>query len=135
VEARSGNGDVSVDGAGDRVDASSGNGDIRVTTALGPVSATTGNGRVWVRMERLTEASSMDFRTGKGTITVTLPDNLAADIEATTGNGQVDSDFPITTQGRFSTHRLFGRIGGGGPRLELRTGNGDIELRKLAGGR
>ncbi|HEX9579982.1 MAG TPA: DUF4097 family beta strand repeat-containing protein [Gemmatimonadales bacterium] len=135
VEAHSGNGDLSVDGAGDRVTARSGNGDVRVTTARGPVDASTGNGRVWVRMETLPEPASMDFHTGNGTVTVMLPDTFEGDIEATTGNGDVESDFPITTQGRFSRHRLFGRIGRGGPTLELRTGNGDIELRRLAGGR
>ncbi|HXV85763.1 MAG TPA: DUF4097 family beta strand repeat-containing protein [Gemmatimonadales bacterium] len=135
VEARTGNGDLSVEGAGAEVVARSGNGDVRVTTARGPVNASTGNGRVWVRMEALPAPASMDFHTGNGTVTVFLPDSFEGDIQASTGNGDVDSDFPITTTGRFSRHRLAGRIGRGGPTLDLRTGNGDIELRKVAAGR
>lgn len=133
VDANSGNGDVSVDGAGDRVTAQSGNGNVRVTTARGPVTAETGNGQVWVRMDALGASAPMEFSSGNGTVTVELPEGFEGDIEAATGNGEFQSDFPITTQGRFSTHRLTGRIGRGGPAIRLRTGNGDIELRRVAG--
>ncbi|HWP36810.1 MAG TPA: DUF4097 family beta strand repeat-containing protein [Gemmatimonadales bacterium] len=135
VDVSSGNGDVSVEGAGDRVTANSGNGDIRVTTARGPVSAGTGNGEVWVRMDALGASAPMDFTSGNGSVTVLLPAAFEGDIEIMTGNGEFESDFPITTQGRFSTHRLAGRIGKGGPHLRLRTGNGDIELRRVTASR
>ena len=134
IEAVSGNGAVSVDGARARVEARSGNGAVRVTTAQGPVNASTGNGEVWVRMEGLPTPQPMDFHSGNGTITVMLPDGFAGQLEASTGNGDIESDFPITTQGRFSPSRLSGRIGSGGPTIRLRTGNGDIELLKLGRG-
>ena len=133
VDANSGNGDVSVEGAGDRVTAYSGNGDVRVTTGRGPVTVETGNGQVWVRMETLGTSAPMEFSSGNGTVTVLLPEGFEGDIEARTGNGEFQSDFPITTQGRFSRHRLSGRIGRGGPVIRLRSGNGDIELRRVAG--
>jgi DUF4097 and DUF4098 domain-containing protein YvlB len=123
---------VSVEGTGDRVTAGSGNGDIRVTTTRGPVSAKTGNGEVWVRMDALGPEAPMDFTSGNGGVTVLLPGTFEGEVEIMTGNGEFQSDFPITTQGRFSMHRLRGRIGKGGPQLRLRTGNGDIELRRVA---
>lgn len=45
-------------------------------------------------------------------------------------NGSVDSDFPITIQGRMQRRHLRGTIGSGGRSLELTTVNGGIELRK-----
>jgi hypothetical protein len=132
VDASSGNGDVSVD-AGDRVTAHSGNGNVRVTTARGPVNAESGNGRVSVRMDALGPAAPMEFASGNGTVTVHLPDGFEGDLEASTGNGGVESEFPITVQGRFSLQRLTGRVGRGGPAIRLRSGNGDIELRRVTG--
>ncbi|MBP2648736.1 MAG: hypothetical protein H6Q77_2360, partial [Gemmatimonadetes bacterium] len=40
------------------------------------------------------------------------------------------SDFPMTLQGKMSPRSMRGTIGNGGPRLELSTVNGPIELRK-----
>jgi hypothetical protein len=132
VTASSGNGAVTVRGAGGRVTASSGNGRVEVATAAGPVSASTGNGAIDVRMEKLTDASSdMHFTTGNGTITVTLPASYAGDLDASTGHGEVTSDFPLHVIGRLSPEHVHAEIGtGGGARLRMETGNGDLVLRK-----
>ena len=148
LRARSGNGDVTVAAAGDAVDVSSGNGDlevsgaggpvrartgngrVRVRTTTGPVNASTGNGAIDVEMERLARIEDMEFRTGNGRVTVTLPANYEGRIESSTGNGGIESDFAITVDGRLSPRSVRGTIGKGGPRLRLSTGNGSIYLRK-----
>lgn len=133
VEATSGNGEVEVEQASGPVEARSGNGDVRVVTAAGPVSATSGNGDVIVRMTTLPETGDMEFRTGNGTVRLHVPDNFRGHIDASMGHGRFSTDFPITLEGRFSPQRLRGTIGGGGRRVKLSSGNGDIEIRKIGG--
>lgn len=131
VEATSGNGEVEVEAATGPVTARSGNGDVHVATAAGPVSATSGNGDVIVRMSSVPETDDMEFRTGNGTVRLHVPANFRGQIDASMGHGRFATDFPITLEGRFSPQRLRGTIGGGGRRVRLSSGNGDIEIRKL----
>ncbi len=130
VNANTGNGDVEVRGAKGPVDVSSGNGDITVTTTAGPVTASSGNGRIQVSMESLREDGNMSFTTGNGTIELTLPSNLSADIDANVGMRSFESDFPMQLPGRWGNGRIEGKIGNGGRRIRLSTGNGRVILRK-----
>jgi hypothetical protein len=130
VRASTGNGTVSVDGARGPVNASSGNGQVTITTATGPVNASTGNGRIEVAMASLRASDDMEFSSGNGSVTLTLPGDFAANLEATTGNGGIHTDFPLQVRGRMSSHQLSGQIGGGGRRLHISTGNGSIYLRR-----
>jgi putative adhesin len=130
VEASSGNGEVTVENVRGPVTANSGNGDIRVTTVQGPVSASSGNGDLLVRMTELKAADDMQFTTGNGRIEVTVPEGFNADIDASTANGGIRTDFPIQVSGRISKTRLRGTIGQGGRRIRMVTGNGEIELRR-----
>lgn len=130
VHASTGNGAVRVDGARGPVDASTGNGRVTVSTERGPVEASTGNGSIDVTMRELTGRDNLHFSSGNGSITLTLPADFSAEVEATTGNGGVESDFPVQVQGRITPHRMRGTIGGGGRRLNISTGNGRIVLRR-----
>lgn len=130
VRATSGNGRVTVDGARGPVEVSTGNGDIRVATSRGPVSARSGNGDIDVAMDELDGSPDMEFTTGNGRITLTVPDGFGAELRSNTGNGRVDVDFPLTVRGRITRHRVDGTLGNGGGRLELRTGNGNLEIRR-----
>jgi len=131
VSASTGNGDVEVRDARGDVEVSSGNGDIKVGTTQGPVSASTGNGRIDVQMNTLSGPGDMEFSTGNGSINLTLPSNLSADIVAHVALRNFETDFPITLPGRFSGNRVEGKIGGGGRRIKMSTGNGRVSLRKI----
>ncbi len=130
VHASSGNGAVTVARAGGPVEASSGNGRVIVSTARGPVSASSGNGDIEVDIASLPTEAPMRFSSGNGTIELTLPADFHADLEARLGNGKVDSDFPLTVEGRLDPHHVDARIGSGGPRLTVSSGNGDLILRR-----
>lgn len=130
VTARTGNGRVTVDGARGPVEATTGNGDVRVATSSGPVSARSGNGDIDVSMDRIERSGAMSFSTGSGRITLTVPDSYGAEMDASSGNGNVSSDIPVRIEGRISPRRMRGTLGQGGDRLTLSTGNGDIEIRK-----
>lgn len=132
VEASSGNGEVWIDRAAGPVHATSGNGDITVRATRGPITATSGNGDIDVEMQELQLDGDMEFSTGNGAITVSVPAGFSGELSADTGNGHFSTDFPMTLQGRFREGHVRGTIGAGGRRVRLNSGNGRIELRRKA---
>ena len=59
-------------------------------------------------------------------------DEFSAELEATTGDGSIDIDFPITMEGsRHRDSRVSGKMNGGGGLLELHTGDGTITIGRL----
>ena len=130
VSVATGNGEIEVESAKGPVRASSGNGRIFVSTSEGPVSAQTGNGDIDVRMKTLADAADMHFQSGSGSIRVTLPPNFNGQLEASTGNGELRSDFEIEIRGRLDPRHMRGVIGRGGRLIRMQTGNGRIEIRK-----
>jgi hypothetical protein len=108
---------------------SSVNGDVEVSAA-GTARGTTVNGSVVATVGKAGWSGTLEFSTVNGGIRLTLPADLDADVDASTVNGSIDSDFPITVQGRMRPREFHGRIGKGGRKLELSTVNGSIELRK-----
>lgn len=134
VNASSGNGAVLVEGARGPVEASSGNGRVTVRTAAGPVTASSGNGNIDVSMASLRASGDMRFSSGNGSVTLTLPAGFSGEVDASTGNGGFQSDFPVQVQGRMNRNRVRGTIGDGGPTLRISTGNGSITLRRGGAG-
>jgi putative adhesin len=130
VDVATGNGELEIDGATGPVKATTGNGRVYVLTSSGPVTARTGNGEIDVRMKTLTGSSDMQFTTGNGSITVALPGNFNGEIEASTGNGEFRSDFPVQVIGRLNPHHVRGTIGTGGRLIKMSSGSGRLELRK-----
>jgi hypothetical protein len=124
------NGDLEAESIQGNVRAGTVNGSVHVTAA-GWVEARTVNGSIRARMGRADWSGTLEFQTVNGTITVELPDGVGADVTAKTVNGDISTDFPMTVEGRFSSRRISGRIGGGGNRtLMLSTVNGGINLRR-----
>jgi hypothetical protein len=131
VRVSTGNGDVQVRDVKGAVRVSTGNGRVNVTTAQGPVEARSGNGDIDVRMTAVRPSEDMTFSTGSGDVRVTLPANYNGDLDASTGNGSISSDFDLKLEGRMNPRRVRATIGSGGARLRLATGNGGLELRKV----
>jgi hypothetical protein len=130
VRVATGNGDVEVRDAKGAVRVTTGNGRVTVSTAQGPVEARSGNGDIDVRMTALRPSEDMTFSTGSGDVRVTLPTDYNGELDATTGNGSISSDFDLKVEGRMSPRRVRATIGTGGARLRLATGNGGLELHK-----
>lgn len=123
------NGRVSATGMTAYTLATTVNGSVKVsTTAL--AKATTVNGGVDVRMGQSSWDGELNFSTVNGDITVALADPLNADVSASTVNGSMSTDWPLTISGKWGPRKMHGRIGSGGRDLELSTVNGDIEIRK-----
>lgn len=106
------------------------NGSVRISTT-GLASAHTVNGGINVRMGQSNWSDDLDFATVNGSIILELPEPLNAEVSASTVNGSMSTDWPLTISGKWGPRHMRGRIGSGGRDLELATVNGDIEIRKV----
>jgi Putative adhesin len=111
------------------VQAATTNGDVEVSTSEW-ASAKTTNGGVRVSMGNAKWSGELELLTTNGSVDVTLPASAEFKVDASTTNGGIQTDFPITVQGRFGPKSLSGTVGGGGRDLKVATTNGGIELKK-----
>ena len=128
--ARSTNGSIAVSGLTSEVDASTTNGDVNVRTSGGVVNATTTNGSVTASLGSVSGDAPMRFTSTNGSVTVYAPPSLSADLEMSTTNGGVSTEFPLTVSGRFMQRSVRGTLGQGGRSIVVRTTNGDIALKR-----
>ena len=132
LSANSVNGSVRAENMAADVDANTVNGAVSVTSR-GLVEASSVNGDVDVRMGRADWTGALKLSTVNGGLSVTLPASAAAEVRASSVNGDMDSDFPMTVKGKWGPRRMTGTIGNGGGRsLVLETVNGTIELRRAS---
>src|SRR6266699_3377571 len=103
-----------------------GDGDIRVVNISGDFRVDSGDGNLEIR----SADGTLNADTRDGNIALRLPSDFAADLDAETGDGRVNIDFPLTTNGSAKERTARGKINGGGALLELRTGDGNIDLEK-----
>ncbi len=124
------------------------NGRIRAEGIRGNFSGDTSNGSIDVTIEELDPGRSLRLDTSNSSISLTmakfnnnpiiadtsnssvnvrLPAGISADVKASTSNGSITSDFEVTTR-TISKTKLDGRLGNGGPLIELSTSNGSIRL-------
>jgi DUF4097 and DUF4098 domain-containing protein YvlB len=149
VDIDTGDGSITVDGAkgdirlhtGDghidarnldgKLDANSGDGHIKIDGRLDALNIKTGDGSIDARIEpgsKLTGGWSI--RTGDGSVDVVLPSDLQANIDASTNDGRISMNIPVTMEGVFSNSQIHGKMNGGGQSLTIHTGDGSIRLSK-----
>lgn len=125
--ASSGSGDIKLvqTAAGD-VEIQTGSGSVNVTGANGAVKAQSGSGGISVEG---TPAGDWRLHTGSGDVEVKLPAQAGFNLVARTGSGSIDSNREIAVQGKISPRELQGKVGSGGPTVELATSSGSIQIR------
>lgn len=64
-----------------------------------------------------------------GGVSVVAPRGFSGRIEMSTTSGSVQSDLPVTVQGKMSTKHLSGSVGSGSGSLTLRTTSGSVHVR------
>jgi DUF4097 and DUF4098 domain-containing protein YvlB len=129
------NGSLSVRGVNSGGDLKSVNGNVEVTDSSGRFSAKTTNGDVHVELRKLNvgnvanAALPMNVETVNGSVVLGLPSNASADLKVRNTNGDLYSDFPVSSLEAVAGGRSFhGRIGHGGGPISVRTVNGGIRL-------
>jgi Putative adhesin len=148
VRLHSGSGDIEAQEISGPFTAEAGSGNIRLgEKGEGEVRIRTGSGNIEVRGVRgplWSESGSGDteisgaivggweIRTGSGDVDLRPPGDAAFDLDATTGSGKIltDRTVSIVVQGdlRKTEQTIRGKVAGGGPRLSVRTGSGDVRL-------
>ncbi len=129
LDANTVNGGIDAAGLQSDVYATTVNGGVNVSTS-GLARANTVNGSITASMGRADWTGDLEFETVNGSITVSMPADVGARVHASTVNGGMETDFPLTIQGKFSNRSMTGTIGGGGRDLNLETVNGSIRLKK-----
>jgi Putative adhesin len=123
------NGDVSVTGADVESKIETVNGDVNFD-GIGASSLETVNGKIVGTFSRAAWEGSLHISTVNGSVDLTFPADLSADVRGETVNGGIQSVFPITIEKGWGPKSFEGRIGNGGRRLNIETVNGGITLRK-----
>jgi len=124
IDLRTGDGSIDVTGARGRLRAETGDGRIRVENFEGDAEARTGDGRITLDGN----FRSLAARTGDGAISLTLPEGVNATVE--TNAESVFNDGVAVAESEAEARVRRWRIGGGGQLLTLRTGDGQIILRR-----
>ena len=143
------NGGIEVRGSEGMVEGGTTNGKVDVRGMGGPFFLSSTNGDIGVEMEELnTEGSfsttngSIDVRlrsgsgpltatTTNGSIEVVLPSDFSGQLDASTTNGRVRSDFHAPPPGGNTQTWIYGPFGDGGDaKVRARTTNGNIDVEK-----
>lgn len=122
------NGGLGVTGVTGKLDLRTENGSVNLTDVGGDVRARTQNGSLNVQLAgEKWDGAGLDAETQNGSVRMGIPSSYAAQIETGTVNGRMNTDFPITLQGRIG-RRLSLPLNGGGATLRAITTNGSVSL-------
>lgn len=114
------------------LDAESGFGDMTTDGRFDSLQLKTGFGHIDARVAQGSHVTdSWRVTSGFGDVRMKLPEDLNADLHASSGFGGVSTDFPITISGMKEHSSISGRIGSGGPPLNLETGFGSVHIGKI----
>ena len=150
LDLHSGDGHIRVDGTTGPAKLDTGDGQIEVRNFNGALNAHTGDGHMTIDAV----LTDLNLRTGDGHINLTvrpgskmnaswlihtsdggvearLPQDFAAELYAHTGDGHIQLDLPVTVNGSIERSRIRGKLNGGGPLLEITTGDGSIRIGKF----
>lgn len=135
LRLHTGDGSINVERAEGTLDLDTGDGGVNVTGKLTAVKMHTGDGSIVYRAEPGTVMSdAWDISTGDGGISLFLPAEFNADLDARTGDGTIQNDLSLDSDDRDDrrdNRRVArGRLGSGGKVLRIRTGDGSIKLRR-----
>jgi hypothetical protein len=114
LHAHTGDGHMTIDGTFTDLDLRSGDGHIDLTVRPGSKLA-----------------SGWLVHTSDGRIEARLPQDLAVELYAHTGDGHIQLDVPVTVNGSIESSRIRGKLNGGGPLLEVTSGDGSIHIAKF----
>lgn len=129
LTAETGSGDIRLVSKGGDVRVHTGSGTVELRGVNGSLQAETGSGDVTVVG---VQTGTWEIRAHSGNVELELPNDAAFDLDASTGSGELVVGRPVTMiiQGkvREARHSVIGKVGGGGPRLTIHTGSGDVRI-------
>lgn len=142
------NGEITAAGMTRSISATTTNGRIGLTDTRGPASLSTTNGTIEVAVHRgsidarttngvidcdvaeLRTSETIMLQTTNGAVTLLLPADVSATVDATTTNGTITiNDFTVSYEVQETGH-VRGRIGSGVSAISISTTNGDVVVRR-----
>jgi hypothetical protein len=102
------------------------NGTVKVDGQDGPLKVNTVNGSVEVAFAGAMRQASLE--TVNGSVTVTCAKDSSIRCALQTTNGRIQSEFPVTIEGKWGPKEAHGSINGGKESLAVETVNGDVRL-------
>lgn len=131
IRLRTGDGSIEGRDLDGRLEATTGDGHVNLEGRFDSLNIKTGDGSITARAGAGSKmASGWTIHTGDGSVDLSLPGDLQANIEASTNDGRISLGIPVTVEGTFNTSRISGKMNGGGQQLTIHTGDGSIHLSK-----
>lgn len=130
------NGDIYIEGFSGEVEANANlNGGLKMANLSGAVTAYSLNQGIEVSFDKVGQDAPIVIRTTNGEIDVTLPENTSADMELSSWNGDIYTNFDLQRPDKdglksVSGRNIKGSVNGGGVDIKLKSTNGTIYLRK-----
>jgi hypothetical protein len=130
VTLHTGDGSVALDGITGRLDLQTSDGSVTVAGQPAVAKVHTGDGSITFRAESGVEMKDdWSFTSGDGSVSLYLPSDFSAELDASTGDGSVHSELTVAGNDQQERKSLRGQLGKGGKLLKIRTGDGSIRLR------
>lgn len=104
------------------------NGRIRANGLAGDANLDTMNGRIHASFEKLGAGQNLSFDTMNGSCEIVVPADASARVSASTMNGRISSELPMTIS-KSTRRSLRGDIGKGEATLKLDSMNGSLTIR------
>src|SRR6185503_12356817 len=115
------NGGISVADVNGKIDFTALNGGVVLKRVGGAVKGSTTNGGLVVELSGdRWDGETLDVSTTNGGVIMSVPENYSAHVETGTVNGSVNTDFPVTVQGKI-TKQLALNLGSGGATVRAMT--------------
>ena len=132
IRIHTGDGRVEGHGFDGSLDADTGDGSMKISGRFDSLALKTGDGSIDAQIGSGSKvASSWNVKSGDGSITLRLPSDLNANLEARTGDGNITLDFPIQVSGSLSHSAVHGKLNAGGNTLSVTSGDGSIRIEKI----
>lgn len=123
------NGKASIYGVSGSLKLHTYNGGIVCKRISGDIRLETHNGKINVDYgPKASPVCNASLITYNGGISLRAPKNFSALVEATTYNGSITTELPITVKGKINKRSLKGTIGKGEGKLYLKTHNGSVSI-------
>ena len=131
---KSRNGGLTVSDVRGQIQVDATNGGVRLRRVAGEVKGETVNGGIDVELAgNVSDLRQVELKTQNGGVTLAMPAHSGARVQAETGMGRIQSDFPMPLSADARARKMDFNIGAGGPPIHITTGNGGIRLKKMEG--
>ncbi|HLK05710.1 MAG TPA: DUF4097 family beta strand repeat-containing protein [Candidatus Acidoferrum sp.] len=129
IRLRTGDGSIEGRDLDGKIEADSGDGHITLDGRFDTLNVKTGDGSINAHAEPGSKVvSAWSIHTGDGSVDLTLPADMNANIDASTNDGRISLGIPVTVEGQFSNSQIHGKMNGGGQPVTIHTGDGSIRL-------